>query len=286
VLSASSPAASSSAGVKAPSGVLSASMMYTNTTEACPNNWINPLDVPSGVGWVISAAYCMPMGEALTRKKPRAKAEANSSQALVAKVSPSRPGTASTKPSRMKRLRRCWRSEMGGMSTAPITPPTSINAPRVPASAGVKPRGRTMFSTQVVTPLKMPIPMKDTTRYSQKSRTLRACLSPSSISARTSWPSGQGGVAGFSRAKTRNSSAETAAMAPYSNCTLGMLMLSIRAGVSTMPRAVPTRLDSVTMPTAVARSSMLNHCAGTLVHALSRKGCDTARPMVASSTRV
>ena len=41
-----------------------------------------------------------------------------------------------------------------------------------------------------------------------------------------------------------------------------------RMGVSTIPRAVPARLERVTRPTAVARSSAGNHLAGTLVQAL------------------
>ena len=93
--------ASSKAGVKAPSGLFIASMMYTNTTEAWLKSWISPLEVPSGVGRVTSAAYCMPMGLALTRKKPSTKAEANNSAGLVAKARPASPGMASKKPSRM-----------------------------------------------------------------------------------------------------------------------------------------------------------------------------------------
>ena len=80
----SNPIANNSAGVNDPSGVFNASMTYTNTTEACPNSWIKPLDVPSGVGWVISAAYCIPIGLVLTRKNPIAKAERNKSQGLLA----------------------------------------------------------------------------------------------------------------------------------------------------------------------------------------------------------
>jgi len=44
------PIAGRSAGVNEPSGLLSASMINTNTTDACPNSWIRPFDVPSGVG--------------------------------------------------------------------------------------------------------------------------------------------------------------------------------------------------------------------------------------------
>jgi len=73
------PTMISNAGVNEPSEALVASMIYTKTTEACPNNWISPLLVPSGVGWVISAAYCMPMGLVLVMKKPIAKAEIYSS---------------------------------------------------------------------------------------------------------------------------------------------------------------------------------------------------------------
>src|SRR5574340_1377400 len=84
----SNPTASSSPGVKEPSLDFNASMMYTNTTEICPNNWIRPVEVPSGVGYVISAAYCIPIGATLTSVKPRIKAEKNKSQAWVAKVMP------------------------------------------------------------------------------------------------------------------------------------------------------------------------------------------------------
>ena len=173
------------------------------------------------------------------------------------------------------------------MITAPSTPPASISAPSVPASVGVKPRGRMMFSTQVLMPLKMPMPMNETSRYSQKGLTLRACLRPSSIRARTSWPGGQGGVGGFSRARTMKSTAEKAAIPPYRSCTAGMdRPPSVNTGVSTIPSAVPTRLASVTRPTAVARSWIENQLAGTFVQALSRKGCAAAMPTVLHSTRL
>ena len=42
------------------------------TTEHWPQSWTRPLDVPSGVGNVTSAAYCMPIGRAPTTKKPSA----------------------------------------------------------------------------------------------------------------------------------------------------------------------------------------------------------------------
>jgi len=64
------PTARSKAGVKAPPFVWRASIRYTKTTEAWLKSWIIPADVPSGVGRVISAAYCIPMGLALTKKKP------------------------------------------------------------------------------------------------------------------------------------------------------------------------------------------------------------------------
>jgi len=49
------------------------------------------------------------------------------------------------------------------------------------------------FSTQVLQPLKMPRPLNWTTRYSQNGLPVSACFSPSSISARTFTPAGQGG---------------------------------------------------------------------------------------------
>src|SRR5512144_2783826 len=110
----SNPIASSNAGVKEPFGVFNASMMYTNTTEACPNNWINPFDVPSGVGWVTSAAYCIPMGLVLTRKNPIAKADTNNNQLVVANASPTRPGIASSIPARIYGWRLRCLSENGG----------------------------------------------------------------------------------------------------------------------------------------------------------------------------
>jgi hypothetical protein len=61
--------------------------------------------------------------------------------------------------------------------------------------------------------------------------------------------------------------------------------VSIRMGVNTMPRPVPTRLERVTNPTAVARTSMENHLAGTAVHAFSRNGWAMAMPMVLPRTR-
>ena len=84
----------------------------------------------------------------------------------------------------------------------------------------------------------------------------------------------------FAREDQEQHCRERAAIRRRSTGSAGWTSFSIRIGVSTMPRAVPTRLESVTSPTAVARSSMLNHCAGTLVQALSRKGWAMAMPMV------
>ena len=100
------------------------------------------------------------------------------------------------------------------MTTAPTRPPTTITAPSVPASVGVNPRGRMMFSIQVLTPLKIPRPATATASISQKGRTLRACLSPSKASARISDPGSPGGVGGFSRASTRNRTELAAATEP------------------------------------------------------------------------
>ena len=121
-------------------------------------------------------------------------------------------------------------------------------------------------------PLKRPNPMDEMARYNQNDFTRKAFFNPSSIKARTSCPGGQGGVAGFSRAKKRKSSEEKAVTAPKINCTSGMLIVSVRMGVKTIPSAVPTRLERVIKPTAVARSSMANQLAGTFVHAFKRKG--------------
>ena len=63
-------------------------------------------------------------------------------------------------------------------------------------------------------------------------------------------------------------------------------MASARIGVSTNPSAMPSMLARVTRPTAVARSPWANQLAGTLVQASSRNGCETARPIVQSSTSV
>src|SRR5512139_3823769 len=136
---------------------------------------MRPFDVPSGVGNVISAAYCIPIGLVLIKKKPSAKAEISSIQNSVANVNPIKPGIDSTMPSNKNFLRLCCRSENGGMITAPSSPPISITAPSVPASVGVNPRGRMMFSTHVVTPLKIPKPINDTNKYSQNDFTVNAC---------------------------------------------------------------------------------------------------------------
>ena len=79
--------------------VFMASMIYTNTTAPCPNNWTKPFDVASGVGYVISAAYCIPIGIALTRKKPKKTAEPYSKIPDLAKVRPINPGIAPRKAS-------------------------------------------------------------------------------------------------------------------------------------------------------------------------------------------
>ena len=63
-----------------------------------------------------------------------------------------------------------------------------------------------------------------------------------------------------------------------------MEIVSVKMGVKTIPSAVPTRLASVTNPTAVARSSTANQFAGTFVQALSRKGCAAAIPIVQANT--
>ncbi len=101
--------------------------------------------------------------------------------------------------------------------TAPNTPPTNINAPSVPASVGVNPRGRIIFSTHVVMPLKIPNPINETNKYNQNDLTVKACLSPSNIKARTWLPSGPGGVGGFSFANSKNKDAENAVTPPYIN---------------------------------------------------------------------
>jgi hypothetical protein len=71
-----------------------------------------------------------------------------------------------------------------------------------------------ILSIQVVTPLKMPIPMKETMRNIRNGFTFMACFNPSSINARTCSSGEQGGVGGFSRAKIIKIRAEKAAMLP------------------------------------------------------------------------
>ena len=105
-------------------------------------------------------------------------------------------------------------SDSAERTTAPITPATSMSAPRMPASAAPNPRGRMMSPTQVVTPLNTPMMTNATARMTRNGLTVSACLSPSSMSARTSASAGPGGVAGRSRATSRNATAETAAATP------------------------------------------------------------------------
>jgi len=52
--------------VNDPSGVRSMDITSTNTTDACRNSCMSPLDVPSGVGLVTSAACWKPIGSAET----------------------------------------------------------------------------------------------------------------------------------------------------------------------------------------------------------------------------
>ena len=88
------PAATNNAGVNEPSEFFSASIKKTKTTEACPKSWTSPLDVPSGVGCVTSAVYCIMTGMALVRKNPSTKADTNNNIPDVAKVKPTKPGIA------------------------------------------------------------------------------------------------------------------------------------------------------------------------------------------------
>ena len=64
------------------------------------------------------------------------------------------------RPATRNRRRRPCRSDRAGSTTAPTRPPRSRTAPSVPASAGENPRGRSIASTHVVSPLKTPRPMK------------------------------------------------------------------------------------------------------------------------------
>ena len=93
-------------------------------------------------------------------------------------------------------------------------PAPTISAPTRPAWTGVKPRGRTMSSTHVTTPLKTPRPMKKTTSVNWKSRWRSASLMPSKTSARSPAPSAEAGVGGRSLAKTRKISAPITATTP------------------------------------------------------------------------
>ena len=76
-------------------------MRYTRTTDDCPTSCSIPCDVPSGVGFVISATYCIPMGATQMRKNPKAKDIAYRSQLSLMKVRPMRAGMASTSPKTM-----------------------------------------------------------------------------------------------------------------------------------------------------------------------------------------
>ncbi len=58
---------------------------------------MSPLDVPSGVGQVTSAAYCMPTGSAGTRKNPSTSDAAISGQRLERNATPRSPGMAKAK---------------------------------------------------------------------------------------------------------------------------------------------------------------------------------------------
>jgi hypothetical protein len=93
-----------------------------------------------------------------------------------------------------------------------------------------------------------------------------------------------GGVAGFSRAKAMKRAAVAVAAMPYQSWILGIGTEAARRGVSTRPRAVPTRLARVMRPTAVALSPAGNHRAETLVQELRKKGWAAAMPIVAART--
>ena len=111
--------------------------------------------------------------------------------------------------------------------------------------------------------------------------TVRACFNPSSIRARVSSPALQGGVGGVSLESKIKRIAEKAAIPPKINCNCGIgIPPSSKMGGSTIPTPVPTRLESVIMPTAVARSSFENHLAGTVVQAFNRNGWAAAIPIV------
>ena len=114
----------------------------------------------------------------------------------MANVTPRTPGTEATSAMTMNLTRRPLRSESADSTTAPTTPATSIRAPIVPASVGVNPRGFTICSTHVVTPLKVLMTMKATSSMMRNGFILRACLRPSNISTRSSSPGGPGGRRG------------------------------------------------------------------------------------------
>ena len=129
-------------------------------------------------------------------------------------VTPSMPGTVAARATTAYGMRRPRRSESAERTTAPTIPATSMRAPMVPASVVPKPRGLTISSTQVVTPLKALITMKATTSVMRKGLTVSACRRPSSMRARSSMPGGHGGVAGRSRASARKATADAAAATP------------------------------------------------------------------------
>ena len=53
--------------------------MMKTMPEIWPISKSRLLDVPSGAGWVISAAYWKPIGPALSRKNPKTKPDRRSS---------------------------------------------------------------------------------------------------------------------------------------------------------------------------------------------------------------
>ena len=130
------------------------------------------------------------------------------------KATPTIPGTVATRAMTMKRTRLPRRSESAESTTAPMMPARSITPPMMPASVELKPRGLRICSSQVVTPLKALMTRKATPSMTRNGLTVRACLRPSSMSARSSMPAGHGGVAGRSRASARNATAVTAANRP------------------------------------------------------------------------
>ena len=202
------------AGTKEPSGVRVSAIRKTTTTEAWPNSWISPLDVPSGRGAVISAAYCMPTGNALVMKKPTRKAATFRPSSESAKVSQSSAGAATTSASAMNGTRLPDLSESADMTTAPLTPPSRSSAPRLPASTEENPRGRTISSTQVDRPLKTPIATKTTPRKIANGRTRNAWRTPTIVAVSVVPPSRSAGLGGRSRATATKNTPATRAHPP------------------------------------------------------------------------